>query len=346
MARNHPSDTDVLTVLDRLGAAILTSPRSGDRVGWVTTLWTLVTDPTLSLWRRQTIAAALHRMMHDPMVAVLVRDLLCMMPPLHPDPSVPASVWYAPSTLWQPILENLVQTSYAGEVLEIIDEAIRQDRNAIAWVDRIVAAGWGNGYDQRILQMITSHPSPDWREVLRTGITTSVGKEVCAFMQSQVPPDRAIDTIVTYVVDMDDNGNVPLAPLPEHLIPWVCDRARSHPDRLPPTTIRRIWLADPQRAWNLTTFMLESNHPSAREHALAAMDTGWGTGHDVAMATTLRSIILKHQDTLCVPNIGIATAIAGIGIAPPHLIAALLTELAMKGNEEIQSQIIRTLHRG
>jgi hypothetical protein len=346
MVRNHPSDTDVLTVLDRLGAAILTSTRPGDRVGWVTTLWTLVTDPTLPLWRRQTIATALHRMLHDPMVAVLVCDLLCMMPPLHPDPSFPASVWYATSTLWKPILEDLVRTSGAGAILEIIDKVIRQDRNAIAWLDRIVAAGWGNGHDQRILQMITSHPSSDWREVLRTGITTSVGKEVCAFMQLQVPPDQAIDTIVTYVLDRDDNGTVPLAPLPEHLIPWVCAVARSHPEHLPSNTIRRIWMADPKRAWNVTTIMLASNHPTARERALAAMDTGWGTGHDVEMATTLRSIILEHQDHLFLPNIGIATAISGIGRADPSLIAPLLTELAMQGNENVRRWLIRELHRG
>jgi hypothetical protein len=222
-------------------------------------------------------------------------------------------------------------TAEADAAPDGIETAIRQNRRAIARSAPLVALGWGHGHDHRILTIITWNPSPRWKLVLTQGITTSVGAEACARIQSQVPRDQAMATIVHDIHAREDRGDLPLVSLSAHLIPWVGDATCACPNRLHPTTIRRLWPADPDRAWNVTETMLDSDDPSVPQRARAAMDTGWGTGHDAAMATILRSIMLDHQDTSVVVPPEIATAVAGLGIASPSLIATLLTGLATMG---------------
>jgi hypothetical protein len=334
LVRSHLFDAEIHAILDRLVSAILTATHPEDRAAWVTTLWEVVTDPSRTDGRRQMSADALKRMMiHDPMVAALVRARLRTVSRTHPSFSAP--VW---------------NTGVAGEVLEeildAIEQAIRQDRNAITRFAPLVATGWGTGHDQRILQIITSHPSPWWEAVLTQGITTSVGEAVCARIQSWFSPDQAMALIMNHIHAREEREDWPLAPLPAYLIPWVDKAARTCPYRLHPTTVRRLWPADPKRAWDLTKIMLDSDHPTALYTALTAMDAGWGTGYDAEVATTLRSMILGYQNISHVVATGTATAVAGIGIAPPSLIAALLTELAMKGNQTVRQQLISALHRG
>jgi hypothetical protein len=276
------------------------------------------------------------------MVAALVHAQLC---------TEPSRLQTIPAPIRDTLLAGLIQTAHADAVLTMIAQEIRQNPNAIARFDSILAAGWGHGHDHRILQIITSHPSPHWRTVLTQGITTSVGAEVCAFIQSQAQryPDHAVEVIMDHVRDREGRKNWPLAPLPAYLIPWVGEAARACPHRLHPTTIRRLWLANPVRAWNATQTMLNSGHCFVQQHAIAAMDTGWGTGMDDTIATTLRTIILTHQHLVThLPLVltGTTTAVAGIGTAPPSLIAPLLTELVTTGNENIQRQLISELHRG
>jgi hypothetical protein len=338
MVRDHPSDDVIREVLDGLIPAIVPSARLDDRVRWVTTLWDLMTDSTLADGRRLAIATALTSMMQDPMVATLVHAQLCT------GPSLPRTI---PASICDTLLEGLIHTAHADAVLRMIAQEIRQDRNAVARFDPIVAAGWGHGHDHRILQMVTAHPSPHWCKVLTEGVTTSVGAEVCDRIRSWFPHNQAIAMIVDHIEARERRGDWPLVPLPAYLIPWVCKVAHTCPSRLHPTTIRRLWLADPKRAWDVTQTMLwsRSSH-SSQWIAIAAMDTGWGTGHDAAMATILRSIILNHRSELHVVTTGTTTAVAGIGIAPSSLIAPLLTELATTGHGEIQSRIVRTRHRG
>jgi hypothetical protein len=343
LVRLHPSDDAIRTMLDRLVPTILTAIRPEDRTAWVTTLWEVVTDPTLNEQRRYMSADALKRMLiHDPMMAALVHARLRTVPLTHP-------AFFAP--VWNSLLEGLMHTAVAGEVLEEILDAIaqeiRQDRNAIARFAPIVAPGWGHGYDHRILQIITSNPSPQWEAVLARGITTSsMGVEVCAIIQSQVPRDQAMALIVNHIRAREERGDWPLAPLPAHLIPWVGAAARNRPYDLRPPTIRRLWLADPNQAWNVTQTMLHSDDLYVQWCAIAAMDAGWGRGHDDTIAATLRKFILRSQSSPAVAEAGTTTAVAGIGTAPPSLIAALLTELAMQGNETVQRQLISALHRG
>jgi hypothetical protein len=339
--RTHPSDRMIQDTLDRLMPAIWSSVRPNDRVAWAATLWTLITDPTLSDERRQTIATALTPMMQDPMVARLMCDRLRTVSLLH-RPQLPP----IPRRTWETLLAGLLRTVYVDEVLTIIERTIRQDPDTISWFDQIVAAGWGNGYDQRILQIIDSIPGPHWETVLTQGITTSVGAEVCHRIQSWVPRDQAMALIVKLIHAREKRGDWPLAPLPASLIPWVGDAARTRPYDLHPTTIRRLWRADPDRAWDVTQTMLGLPSAAVRTIALAALDAGWGIGHDAAMATMLQSIILDNQDDSDVVTPGIATAVAGIGIASPSLIATLLTELAMQGNDTVQRRLISALHRG
>jgi hypothetical protein len=182
--------------------------------------------------------------------------------------------------------------------------------------------------------------------VLTQGITTSVGAEACERIQSQSPRDQAIATIVHDIHAREDRGDLPLAPLPAHLIPWVGAAARACPSHLHPTTIRRLWLVNPNDAWHVTQTMLHSDDLSVQQRAIAAMDVGWGTEHDIAMATILRSIILDPQNDPSVVSTGTTTAVAGLGIAPPSIMESLLTALAMQGNENVQRQLISALHRG
>jgi hypothetical protein len=339
--RDHPSDDVIRAVLDRLMPTIMPPDRPVDRVRWAATLWTLLTDPTRSDARRQTIATALTSMMQDPMVAALVHGQLC---------TEPSRLQTIPAPICDTLLKGLIQTAHADAVLTRIAQEIRQDPDAIARFDPIVAAGWGHGHDHRILQIITSNPSPWWNKVLETGITTSVGAEVCAFIQSQVPPDQALAMIVYHIHARERRGDWPLAPLPAYLIPWVGEAARSHPADLSSNTIRRLWLANPVRAWDVTQTMLGSR--SSQRKVIDAMDTGWGTGYDAAMATILRSVILALQDdrggieTIETIETGIATVVAGIGRADPSLIESLLTHLATTGNETVRQQLISALRRG
>jgi hypothetical protein len=339
--RTHPSDRMIQDTLDRLMPAIWSSVRPDDRVAWVVTLWDLMNESTLG-GRCLMIAGVLAKMMQqDPMVARLVCDRLRTVSPLHR-----SRLPFIPRRTWDTLLAGLIRTVCADEVLTIIEQEIRQDPDAIARFDPIVAAGWGNGRDGRILQMVTSHPSLHWREVIAAVVTTSVGVEVCTLLGSRVPADQCMDMVMIQLQNGEQFGNLPLAPLPASLIPWVGDTARTRPYRLHPTTIRRLWLTDPDRAWNVTQIMLDSGHRFVQQRAIAAMDTGWGTGHDAEVATTLRARILEHQDDRDGIEAGITTAVAGLGIAPPSLIAALLTELAMQGNETVQRQLISALRRG
>jgi hypothetical protein len=338
MVRGHPSDVVIREVLDRMMPAILSSVRTDDRARWAATLWDLVTDPTLPERRYQMIAGVLEKMIQRyPTVAALVRGRL----QVHLSPQRIIS-----EPVWDPLLKGFMQTPSVGEMLEMIDQAIHQAPNTIARFDSILAAGWGHGRDQRILQIIDSVPGPHWHTVLTEGVTASVGAAVCARIQAWLPHDQAMATIVDHIYAREDRENWPLAPLPAYLIPWVGKAARARPYRLHPTTIRRLWLVDPNQAWDVTQTMLHSDDPSVQQRAIAAMDTGWGTWHAAEVATTLRARILEHQDDRDDVKIGIATAVAGIGIAPPSIMESLLTELARKGNEEIQDRIIRTLHRG
>jgi hypothetical protein len=337
MVRDHPSDDVVRTVLDRLMPAIVPPDRPADRVAWAATLWTLVTDFTRSDERRQTIATALTSMMEDPMVAALVYGQLCTEPSL---------LQTLPAPICDTLLKGLIQTAHADAVLSMIAQAIRQDRYAIARFDPIVAAGWGHGHDHRILAMVTSHPDPSWREVLTMGLMTSVGAEVCAFIQSQVPPDQAVDRIVRHIYARERRGDWPLAPLPAYLIPWVGAAARSDPADLSSNTIRRLWLVNPVCAWNVTQTMLDSGHSAALPFAIAAMDAGWGRGHNDTLAATLRKFILRSRSSPAVVEAGIDTAVAGLGIAPPAIMESLLTELAARGNRNVQRHLIQALHRG
>jgi hypothetical protein len=339
MVRDHSSDDVIREMLNRLIPAILPSVRPDDRVAWAATLWDVVTDPTLGTWRRQTIATALTSMMQDPMVAARVHAQLCT------EPSLPQTI---PAPIRDTLLAGLIQTTHADAVLNMIAQEIRQDPNAIARFAPIVAAGWGHGHDQRILQMVTAHPSPHWQTVLTQGITTSVGAEVCAFIQSQAQgsPDHTVAVIMEHVGDREKGGDWPLVPLPAYLIPWVGEAARTCPDYLPSNTIRRLWPPDPDQAWNVTQTMLRSDDPSVQWCARKAMDAGWGTGHDEIIAQTLWLTILDHQRDPSVAEAGIATAVAGLGTAPPSLMEPLLTALATSGNTDVQRWLIRELHRG
>jgi hypothetical protein len=337
MVRDHPSDDVIREVLDRLIPAILPSARPDVRVRWAATLWNRMTDSTLDEWRRWMIATALTPMMQEPMVAALVHAQLCT------DPSLLQTL---PTSIGDTLLAGLMRTVCADEVLRMIEQEIRQNPNTIARFDPIVAAGWGHGHDHRILQMVTAHPSPHWQMVLAQGSTTSVGSvgaAVCDRIGSWFPRNQAMAMIAIRTRAREELGDWPLAPLPAHLIPWVCDAARSY--HLHPTTIRRLWLANPKQAWNVTQTMLHSDDPSVQVRALEAMDAGWGRGHDGTLAATLREFIL-HARNPTVIEPGIATAIAGIGRADPFLIASLLTELAMNGDETIQFVLARDLHRG
>jgi len=151
--------------------------------------------------------------------------------------------------------------------------------------------------------------------------------------------------IATHIHTREERGDWPLAPLPAHLIPWVGEAARARWYRRHPTTIRRLWLADPDRAWNVTQTMLHSEDPFVQQCAIAALDAGWGRGQDGTLAATLRECILHPRDPTVVET-GIATAIAGIGRADPSSIASLLTELATTGDEDAQYVLTRDLHRG
>jgi hypothetical protein len=73
LVRSLPSDEAIRDTLDRLVPTILIATRTVDGTRWVTTLWTLVTDSPRSDERRRMIAAAQHRMMHDPMEAAPMR---------------------------------------------------------------------------------------------------------------------------------------------------------------------------------------------------------------------------------------------------------------------------------
>jgi hypothetical protein len=68
-----------------------------------------------------------------------------------------------------------------------------------------------------------------------------------------------------------------------------CDAAYPCPDHLHRHPIRRLRMADPDRAWDGPQTMRESGNGSAWNHAIAAMDAAWGTGMDDTMATTLRT---------------------------------------------------------
>jgi hypothetical protein len=344
MIHTHWSDTDVGTVLDRLGAImILPSTHPDDRVAWVTTLWALGADSTLSEPRREMIAMALHQMMQDPMVVSVVQTLLRT--------GLSAQRIMA-EPVWDTLLAPLIRTVCADEVVTMIEQALATVRATMGTdcdpivrrFDPILAAGWGHGYDHRILQIIDSIPGPHWETVLTEGVTASAGAEVCDRIQAWFPPDQAMALIVKLIHAREERGDWPLAPLPAYLIPWVGAAARSDPDSLHPATIRRLWLADPVLAWNVIQTMLSPSLPTAWHIAVAAMDAGWGTGMDDTIATALRLIIPYHRDEMAVRN-GIQTVAAGIGRAAPSLIAALLTELAMQGNEIVQRQLVRELHR-
>jgi hypothetical protein len=337
MVRNLPSEEVICEVLDQLMPTIVPPDRPDDRVAWAATLWTLLTDSTLSGKRRLAFATALTPMMQEPMVAALVHAQLCT------DPSLLQTI---PAPICDTLLTGLIHTAHADAVLRMIAQEIRQNPDAIARFDRILAAGWGHGHDHRIIQIITAHPSPHWRTVLTQGITASVGAEVCAFIQSQAQgsPDQALAMIVDHIHARERRGDWPLAPLPAHLIPWVGAAARRRPGHLHPTTIRRLWLANPKQAWNVTQTMLHSGHLFVQQCAIDAMDTGWGTGYDAEVATTLRERILKrHWDGI---ETGISTVVAGIGTAPPSIMEPLLTELAARGNTDVQKWLIQHMHRG
>ena len=344
MVRTHTSGAEILDMLDRLANTILPSNRLPDQIELITTLWNLITESTLSDERREIIAGALHRMMQNPMVAALVRDRLLR--------TNLSSQRIMTERVWTILLEGLMQTVYADAALDIIERAIRQDPSTIEQLASIVASGWGNGHDRRILQMIEqtiaqtiaqtieSNPSSLWSEVLIQGITTSVGEEVCACI-ARWYPDKAVRIIAEYI-DLEES----LAPLPEYLIPWVCAVARDCPDHLYPSTIRRLWLSDPDRAWDVTKTMLDSGEPIGQQCAIDAMDAGWGRGRDDTIAATLWSFIRDHPDDPFAEGAVVATAVAGIGRADPSLTASLLAKLAMKGNEHVQYQLICELHRG
>jgi hypothetical protein len=340
LVRSHPSDDAIRTMLNRLVPTILTATHLDDRVAWSTTLWDLVTDPTLDEWRRQMSARDLKRMMiHDPMVAALVHERLRTVPLTHPSFSAP---------VWNILIAGLMRTGVAGEVLEemlnAIEREIFADHHTIPQIEPVLATCWGTGHDHRILQIIDAVPGPHWKTVLTQGMTTSVGAEVCDRIRSWSPPDEAVDRIVSHIRDREGCGDWPLEPLPEHLIPWVGKAARVCPYRLYSTTIRRLWLADPNDAWNVSQTMLGLSHDVAQV-ALAAMDAGWGRGHDDTIAATLRKFILNSLSPAVVET-GIATAVAGIGTAPPSIMESLLTALVMQGNENVQRQLISALHRG
>jgi hypothetical protein len=344
MVRDHPSDDVIRTVLDGIMPAILPSARPDDRVGWAATLWNLMTDPTCSDGRRRMIAAALAPMMQDPMVGALLRVWLRAHLSPHRILSEP---------VWDSLLAPLIRTGCADEVVTMIEQALATVRATMGTdcdpivrrFDPILAAGWGHGYDHRILQIIDSIPGPHWETVLCEGVTASVGEVVCDRLLSWFSRDQAFERIVHHIRAREQRGDWPLASLPTYLIPWVGEAARSHPDRLHPTTIRRLWLADPVRAWNVTETMLGLPYTAVQTIALAALDAGWGIGYDAAIATIVRTIILQHPLSV-VLNTACATAVAGIGRAAPDIIASLLTDLATGGDTEVQRQLVRALHCG
>jgi hypothetical protein len=133
IVKEHPSEGVIREVLDRL-PTIVPPDRPDVRVRWAATLWTLLTDSTLPDKRRQTIATALTPMMQEPMVAALVHAQLCTDP--SPRQTIPASIR-------DTLLAGLMRTVCADEVLRMIAQEIRQNPNAIARFDPIVAAGWG-----------------------------------------------------------------------------------------------------------------------------------------------------------------------------------------------------------
>jgi hypothetical protein len=345
LVRSHPLDGETHTMLDRLVPTILTATRPEDRVAWVTTLWDLVTDPTLSDERRQMSANALKRMLiHDPMVAALLRALLWAR-------LSPQRIMAEP--VWDPLLATLIRTVCADEVLMMIEQTLATIRATmetdcdpiVRRFDRILAAGWGNGHDHRILQIIDSLPGPHWQTALTEGVTASVGEVVCDRLLSWFPRTRAGTMIVDHIHAREERGDWPLAPMPVYLVRWVSAAARSRPSRLHPTTIRRLWLDDPDYAWNVTCTMLGSPSAAVRTIALAALDAGWGTKYDDTIATIVRMITLQYRmsDIL---NTACATAVAGIGRVTPDIIASLLTDLATMRDTEVQRQLIRALHRG
>jgi hypothetical protein len=285
------SDETIRDALHGLVRTILTTTHPVNRVAWVTTLWTLMTDPTCPERRRQMIAAALKRMMQDSMVATLARHLLQAGLSHQRPMSEP---------VWHTLLEGFMTTAEAGAALDVIAQAIRQDPSTIDRWTSIVAAGWGHGHDHRILQIIDSIPGQHWKTMLIAGITTSVGEAVCNRISAWFSRDQALALIVDHIRAREGRKDWPLAPLPASLIPWVGEAARACPHRLHPTTIRRLWLANPVRAWNATQTMLESHASTAQQHALAAMDAGWGRGHDDPIAATLLPRILtsRHQSTV------------------------------------------------
>jgi hypothetical protein len=345
LVRSHPLNGETHTMLDRLVPTILTATRPDDRVAWVTTLWEVVTDSTLSDERRQMSADALKRMLvHDPMVAALLRALLWAR-------LSPQRIMSEP--VWDLLLITLIRTVCADEVLMMIEQVLATVRATmetdcdpiVRRFDRILAAGWGNGHDHRILQIIDSLPGPHWHTALTEGVTASVGEVVCDRLLSWFPRTRAGTMIVDHIHAREQRGDWPLAPMPVYLVRWVSAAARSRPSRLHPTTIRRLWLDDPDYAWNVTCTMLGSPYASVRTIALAAMDVGWGTEMDDTIATILRTIILQRPlsvvlDTAC------ATVVAGIGRAAPAIIESLLTDLMTRGDTEVRRQLIRALHRG
>jgi hypothetical protein len=190
MVRDHPSDDVIREVLGWLMPTIVPPDRPDVRVRWATTLWTLLTNSTCSNERRQTIATALIPMMQDPMVAALVHAQLCT------DLSLLQTI---PAPIGDTLLAGLIHTAHADAVLSMIAQEIRQNPNAIARFDSILAAGWGNGHDHRILQIIDSVLGPHWHTVLTEGVTTSVGAEVCDRLRSWFSRDLAMALIVHHI---------------------------------------------------------------------------------------------------------------------------------------------------
>jgi hypothetical protein len=180
----------------------------------VTPLGTVDTDPTCSDERRQMIADARTRMMQDPMVAAPGYHQMHTV--LFLRPSVPARVWNT-------LMEGLMRTVYAGEVRNSVAQAIRKVLGTIARFAPMVADGWGYGSDRRILQMGTSFPGPHWRTVPETGITPSVGSEVCARIAEDAPTTPFAGSWNTSMPRSAGTG--PSRRCPASFIPWVGDAA-------------------------------------------------------------------------------------------------------------------------